>query len=130
MKTIVIAWLFVILASSASAQPPKVWTNRDLERPIKVDQVVARRTITDAEMAGIRARAFVAPPVYEPGWSYVIPWKPEDDAPKVRPLPTWSNDHYGQRYAEQPYYPSWLWYPQTRVIVTGRRPLAQHRTRR
>jgi hypothetical protein len=119
MRTAIVVVLSLLLELVASAQQPsKVWTNRDLERPI---QLPPHRHVTESEMEGIRARAFVATPVYEPGWSYVIPWTPEQDRPKMQRLPRASYNDYGRRYAEQTYYPSWLWYPQTRIVAPGHR---------
>lgn len=116
MRTASVVVVALLLASIASAQS-KVWTDADLKKPIRAKH---HRQVTESELAGIRARAFVAPPTYPPGpISVGTTWTPDDDRPDRGRLPVWYDYSWQpQYYAVQPLWPS-VWYPQSVYIPTG-----------
>lgn len=101
----------LLCAAFASAQDlPKVWTNDDL-RNMK-HPINSRRRLTQEELDGIKARAYVAPPTFPPGpTSYGTRWTPADDRPDRGVMPTWyTTPTIDCCYASQPLWP-WTWYP-------------------
>lgn len=110
---LIVMMLMLLIAGVASAQQraSKVWTDADLKKPIRAKH---HRQLTESEMAGVRARAFVAPPVWPAGpVSVGTTWTPDDDRPDRGRLPVWYGHDisWPQFYASQPIWPS-VWYPQ------------------
>jgi hypothetical protein len=83
----------MLLAPAAAAEPP-VYTNADLGKPI-----VWRRTPSERELSGIKARQFVAIPPEEPPETNAVRIDPtaEAERPTAAPIVEWWRDNYPNR---------------------------------
>ena len=120
MKALPFIACWLLRATHAAAQAGKVWTDDDLKKPIPR----AHRQVTERELVGLRAGAYVAPPVFAPGGYYGTNWKPSDDVP-AHQFPVYDTNLFQQHYAIQPLWQPLAFYPysyQQRTFIS-RRPV-------